>query len=76
MTTWGAWMERKALPPTRAAFASPGGFVAYEHVLAIPAAVALHRTIGRENIAARVQELNAQFREGAAASRRHLAHPA
>jgi isopenicillin-N epimerase len=66
MTTWGAWMERKPLPPTRAAFVSPGGFLAYEHVLAIPAAVALHRTIGRDNIAARIVELNSQFREGAA----------
>lgn len=66
MTPWGAWMERKPLPPTKAAFVSPGGFVAYEHVLAIPAAVALHRTIGRDNIAARIAELNSQFREGAA----------
>jgi isopenicillin-N epimerase len=66
LTTWGAWMERKPLPPTRAAFVSPGGFLAYEHVLAIPAAVALHKTIGRDNIAARIVELNSQFREGVA----------
>ena len=64
MTPWGVWMDRKPLPPTKAAFVSPGGFVAYEHVLAIPAAVALHKQIGRGNIAARVAELNAQFREG------------
>src|SRR5687767_6149313 len=66
MAPWSAWMERRPLPPTRAAFASPGGFLAYEHVLATPAAVALHRTIGRDNIAARILELNSQFREGAA----------
>ncbi|MGH7679134.1 MAG: aminotransferase class V-fold PLP-dependent enzyme [Gemmatimonadaceae bacterium] len=64
--TWGAWMERKPLPPTRAAFVSPGGFLAYEHVLATPAAVELHHSIGRGNIAARIVELNAQFREGVA----------
>lgn len=66
MEPWGVWMERKPLPPTRAAFVSPGGFVAYEHVLATPAAVELHRSIGRENIAARISELNAAFRDGAA----------
>jgi len=66
MEPWGVWMERKELPPTRAAFVSPGGFMAYEHVLATPAAVELHRTIGRDNIAARIAELNAAFRDGAA----------
>jgi selenocysteine lyase/cysteine desulfurase len=65
-TTFGAWADRKELPPTQAAFVSPGGFMAYEHLLAIPAAVALHRTIGRDQIAARIAELNAAFREGAA----------
>ena len=64
--TWTAWMERKPLPPTEASFISPGGFFAYEHLLAIPAAVELHRTIGRDRIAARIQELNTAFREGAA----------
>lgn len=63
---WQAWMERKPLPPTEAAFVSPGGFLAYEHVLAVPAAVELHREIGRDRIAARIRELNAAFREGAA----------
>ena len=62
---WEAWMARAPLPPTRAGFVSPGGFVAYEHQLAIPAAVELHRTIGRARIAARVAELNAAFRDGA-----------
>jgi len=64
--TWGAWMDRKPLPPTQAAFVSPGGFVAFENLLAVPAAVELHRTIGRDRIAARIAELNAAFREGAA----------
>jgi selenocysteine lyase/cysteine desulfurase len=64
---WGAWMERKPLPPTQAKFVSPGGFLAFENVLGIKAAVDLHRTIGRDRIADRVRELNAAFREGAAA---------
>jgi selenocysteine lyase/cysteine desulfurase len=62
---WSAWMDRASLPPTKAAFVSPGGFLAYEHLLAIPAAVELHRTIGRGRIAARIRELNSAFREGA-----------
>jgi selenocysteine lyase/cysteine desulfurase len=65
-TTFGAWSDRTELPPTQASFVSPGGFMAYEHLLAIPAAVELHRTIGRDRIASRIAELNASFREGAA----------
>jgi len=64
--TWNAWMDRSALPPTQASFVSPGGFLAFEHVLAIPAAVDLHKSIGRDRIAARIRDLNAAFREGAA----------
>jgi selenocysteine lyase/cysteine desulfurase len=66
LDAFAAWMERKAPVATRAANVSPGGFLAYEHVLAIPAAVELHRTIGRDRIAARIRELNGAFREGAA----------
>jgi selenocysteine lyase/cysteine desulfurase len=65
-TLFAAWGDRSALPPTQAAFVSPGGFTAYEHQLAIPAAVQLHRSIGRDKIAARIAELNAAFRDGAA----------
>jgi len=63
--TWDAWMDRKALPPTEASFVSPGGFVAFEHLLAVMPAVGLHRDIGRDRIAARIHELNTAFREGA-----------
>ena len=66
-TTFGAWADRTNLPPTQAAFVSPGGFQAYEHIFAIPAAVELHRTIGRPALAARIAELNGAFRDGAAA---------
>jgi selenocysteine lyase/cysteine desulfurase len=62
---WDAWMNRAPLPPTEASFISPGGFVAFEHLLAVPAAVQLHRAIGRARIAARIQELNDLFRREA-----------
>jgi selenocysteine lyase/cysteine desulfurase len=59
-------MNRAALPPTEAKFVSPGGFLAYENLLGVTPAIELHRSIGRDRIAARVRELNAAFREGAA----------
>jgi len=65
LDAYEAWMENKPLATTHAANVSPGGFLAYEHLLAIPAAVELHRTIGRDRIAARIRELNGAFREGA-----------
>jgi selenocysteine lyase/cysteine desulfurase len=63
---WGAWQEHQPLPPTQAKFVSPGGFLAYEHVLAVRQAVELHGSIGRGKIASRIAELNGAFREGAA----------
>jgi len=63
--TWSAWMDRTSLPTTQASFLSPGGFAAFEHILAIPAAVDLHNRIGRKNIASRIRELNSAFRENA-----------
>lgn len=71
---WDSWMERKPLPPMQAAFVSPGGFIAYEHLLAIPAAVGLHRTIGRDKVAERIAELNDAFREGVAKMPRVTLH--
>jgi len=65
-TTWPAWMNRAPLPPTQASSVSPGGFVAFEHLLAVPAAVDLHRSIGRDRIATRIADLNTGFRNGAA----------
>jgi isopenicillin-N epimerase len=65
LETWPAVMARQPLPPMKAAHASPGGFMAYEHILAIPSAVKLHRDIGRPAIAARIAELNQHFRDEA-----------
>ena len=74
LETWAAWMNRTPLPPTRAGYLSPGGFLAYEHLLAVPAAVQLHEDIGRDNIASRIADLNRQFREGAATIGRVTLH--
>lgn len=59
---WTAWIDKTPLPPTRASFVSPGGFLAYEHLFAVPDAIAFHESIGRERIADRVHELNGAFR--------------
>ncbi len=63
---FGAWMERAPLPPTRAAFVSPGGFIAYEHQFAIADAIAFHRAIGRSRITSRIHELNGSISRGLA----------
>ncbi|WP_409239970.1 aminotransferase class V-fold PLP-dependent enzyme [Streptomyces sp. PA5.6] len=64
---FGAWAERKRLPPTRASFVSPGGFVAYEYLYAVPAAVDFLTSIGKTEICRRVLGLNTRLREGLAA---------
>ena len=64
---YDAWMEGRDPGPTRAAWVSPGGFHAYEHLWALPAAFAFHGQIGRSRIAGRIQELNARIKEGLAA---------
>src|SRR5215470_9739329 len=62
-----AWeQEHKPPPPTRAAWVSPGGFQAYEHYFALPAAVRFHQNIGPARITARIHELNGQLKEGLA----------
>ena len=61
-----AWLERSALPPTRAAFVSPGGFTAYEHQFAIADALEFHRLLGRSRITSRIHKLNSRLRRGLA----------
>jgi isopenicillin-N epimerase len=62
-----AW-EREQEPetPARAAWFSPGGFQAYEHYFALPAAVRFHQTIGPARVTARIHELNGQMKDGLA----------
>jgi isopenicillin-N epimerase len=60
-----AWAdERPIRPPVRAALFSPGGFQAFEHHWAIPAAIEFHRKIGPARITERIHVLNHQMREG------------
>ena len=60
-----AWAEGQ--PPrgkAHAAMFSPGGFQAFEHHWAVPAAIELHERIGPAKITQRIHALNAQMREG------------
>jgi isopenicillin-N epimerase len=60
-----AWSEGH--PPrgrAHAAMFSPGGFQAYEHHWAVPAAVEFHERIGPTRITQRIHALNSQMREG------------
>jgi isopenicillin-N epimerase len=60
-----AWTEeRPTRPPNRAALFSPGGFHAFEHHWAVPAAIEFHEKIGPTRITQRIHALNAQMREG------------
>lgn len=63
-----AWRQDQ-LPagPTRASWVTPGGFKAYEHVWALPAAFAFHRQLGRAQVAERIHQLNTQCKDGLAA---------
>src|SRR5437762_13748129 len=60
-----AWAQEHApQTPARAAWFSPGGFQAFEHYFALPAAVHFHQNIGPARITARIHELNGQLKEG------------
>jgi selenocysteine lyase/cysteine desulfurase len=56
-------MANRPLGASKAAWISPGGFLAYEHFLALPAAAEFHAGIGRDRIAARIAELNGAIRD-------------
>jgi selenocysteine lyase/cysteine desulfurase len=74
MGPYAAWMDGSEPGPTQAAWMSPGGFHAYEHTWAVPAAFAFHRQIGRARIAGRIRELNTAIKEGLAAAPRVRLH--
>jgi isopenicillin-N epimerase len=62
-----AWEQEHApQTPAHAAWFSPGGFQAFEHYFALPAAVRFHLNIGPARITARIHELNAQMKDGLA----------
>ena len=66
---YDAWMDGKEPGSTEASWMSPGGFHAYEHLWALPAAFAFHEQIGRGRIASRIHELNTRIKDGLAESR-------
>ena len=59
---WGA--EKLAAGPARANWFTPGGFQAFEHWWALPAAISFHETIGSARITDRIHELNQRMNEG------------
>lgn len=62
-----AWIAGKVPdPPARASWFSPGGFWAFEHYWALPAAFDFHKRIGSARITNRIYELNSQVKEGLA----------
>src|SRR5688500_17624455 len=63
---YDAWMDGRPPGPTQGAWVSPGGFHAYEHLWALPAAFAFHGQIGRSRVAGRIHELNARIKDGLA----------
>ncbi len=63
-----AWEEgHPPAGPNRAPWVSPGGFKAYEHWWAVPAAFEFHARIGRARIAERIHALNTRCKQGLAA---------
>jgi selenocysteine lyase/cysteine desulfurase len=74
MGPYEGWMAGTDPGPTRAAWVSPGGFHAYEHTWALPAAFAFHREVGRARIAARIRELNTRIKDGLAGAPRVRLH--
>jgi isopenicillin-N epimerase len=72
---WGHPRAWPAASPTIPSFSSsgtpasemtPGGFHSFEHRWALEQAFALHQEIGKARVAARIQELSAQLKEGLA----------
>jgi isopenicillin-N epimerase len=74
MGPYVAWGAGRDPGPTEGRWVSPGGFHAYEHMWALPAAFAFHREIGRARIGERIHELNTRIKEGLAGLRRVTVH--
>ncbi len=71
---YAAWLVGREPGPTQGPWVSPGGFHAYEHMWALPAAFAFHEQIGRARIAQRIHELNDRIKEGLGTQRRVKLH--
>lgn len=70
-----AWKQDQPPPgPTRAVWITPGGFKAYEHLWALPAAFAFHRQLGRARVTERIHQLNTKCKDGLAAMKHIRLH--
>jgi selenocysteine lyase/cysteine desulfurase len=69
-----AWQHGVDPGPTQGAWMSPGGFHAYEHMWALPAAFAFHLEIGRARITGRIREMNTRLKDGLAGMRHVTLH--
>jgi len=70
-----AWLEdHPPAGPTQASWVTPGGFKAFEHLWALPAAFAFHRQLGRAQVAQRIHQLNTQCKDGLAAMKHIRLH--
>ncbi|MBV8542989.1 MAG: aminotransferase class V-fold PLP-dependent enzyme [Pseudonocardiales bacterium] len=70
-----AWIQnRPPAGPTRATWVTPGGFKAFEHLWALPAAFAFHHQLGRARVAERIHQLNTQCKDGLAAMKHVRLH--
>lgn len=64
---WTAWINNAPLLENNdGPLMSPGGFKAFEHLWAIPAAIEFHEKIGKAQVAARTAELADQLKAGLA----------
>jgi selenocysteine lyase/cysteine desulfurase len=63
--SYGAWIDGEAPPPDPPGPAmTPGGFQAYEHRWALPAAFAFQERIGKARAAARIRSLGERMKAG------------
>ncbi len=70
-----AWkQDQPPAGPTRATWVTPGGFKAFEHLWALPAAFAFHRQLGRARVTERIHQLNTQCKDGLAAMKHVRLH--
>jgi selenocysteine lyase/cysteine desulfurase len=68
--SFGAWLDgRVPAPQPPGPAMTPGGFQAYEHRWALPAAFAFHERIGKARITARIHALAGRLKTGLAETR-------
>jgi selenocysteine lyase/cysteine desulfurase len=61
---YSAWIAGSPIQETNGSLLSPGGFKAFEHLWAMPAAFAIHQGLGQRAVAVRTAELAGQLKQG------------